>query len=180
MQKRNGEIVKCSNCRVDFYQKRYKLLRNKNNFCSSACTWEYNTGKIRTSKTLNCGICGKEIVVMRSRLSRNKNNFCSKKCFWKHEEKSKIGEKYHWKGGRYLSRGYYLIYKKEHPNCNSDGYVLEHRLMVEGKIGRYLEKNEVVHHIDGNKKNNDISNLMLFKSNSEHIKHHQLIKKNKI
>ena len=50
------------------------------------------------------------------------------------------------------------------------GYVLEHRLFVAQQIGRCLEKTEVVHHIDHNPKNNDLSNLMLFSSQSDHKK----------
>jgi hypothetical protein len=43
---------------------------------------------------------------------------------------------------------------------------------MECKIGRYLTEEECVHHIDGNKANNDPENLMLFNNNSEHIKYH--------
>jgi hypothetical protein len=57
---------------------------------------------------------------------------------------------------------------------NARGYVvrsqrLEHRIVMEEKLGRPLRKGEVVHHIDGDKANNDPSNLILFPSNSEHM-----------
>ena len=42
--------------------------------------------------------------------------------------------------------------------------VLEHRYVMEQKIGRPLMKEETVHHIDGNRQNNDPSNLELFSS----------------
>ena len=46
---------------------------------------------------------------------------------------------------------------------------------MEDYIGRPLEKNEIVHHIDGNKQNNSIDNLYLCKSTSEHRQiHNQL------
>lgn len=48
----------------------------------------------------------------------------------------------------------------------------EHRVVMERILGRKLEKGEVVHHIDRNKKNNDPSNLQLFSSQAEHVKHH--------
>jgi len=40
-------------------------------------------------------------------------------------------------------------------------YVLEHRLVMEQSLGRPLEEHETVHHIDGDKLNNDLSNLQL-------------------
>jgi hypothetical protein len=47
-----------------------------------------------------------------------------------------------------------------------------HRLVMEKEIGRELESSEVVHHIDGDKSNNDINNLELFPSKGAHAKHH--------
>ena len=38
-----------------------------------------------------------------------------------------------------------------HPNANSYGFVLEHRVIYENKIGKILDKNIDVHHINGNK-----------------------------
>lgn len=47
----------------------------------------------------------------------------------------------------------------------------EHRLIMEQHLGRKLERNEVVHHIDGDKRNNDINNLELM-TLSEHSRMH--------
>ena len=49
----------------------------------------------------------------------------------------------------------------DHPNATKNGYVLLHRVIMENYIGRLLTSDEVVHHKDHNKKNNDISNLEL-------------------
>ena len=49
--------------------------------------------------------------------------------------------------------------------------VEEHRYIMCNFLGRELYYNEVVHHKDGNKKNNDISNLEV-KQRSEHAKKH--------
>lgn len=82
----------------------------------------------------------------------------------------------HWKGGKLLTEfGYCYIYSPEHQNNNSKGYVAEHRLVMEKKINRYLTKKEVVHHIDKNKLNNNIKNLMLFPNTAAHIRHHGLV-----
>lgn len=65
------------------------------------------------------------------------------------------------KPGYYTSTsGYVQVWKPEHPNARN-GYVPEHRLVMEKKLGRYLNENETVHHIDGNKLNNDEGNLQL-------------------
>lgn len=76
-----------------------------------------------------------------------------------------------WKGGRIVNRsGYVEIYCPNHPNQRKHTkYILEHRLVMEKHLGRYLHPDEVVHHIDGNKLNNDISNLELFESNGKHL-----------
>jgi VCBS repeat-containing protein len=50
-----------------------------------------------------------------------------------------------------------------------DGHwIYEHRYVVQQFIGRELKDGEVIHHIDGNTKNNVIYNLYLFKTQKEH------------
>lgn len=67
--------------------------------------------------------------------------------------------------------GYRMIHMPEHPHADSKGYVREHRLVVEQHLGRILEPNEHVHHIDRNKQNNAIENLEVL-SDVEHTKLH--------
>lgn len=77
-----------------------------------------------------------------------------------------------WNGGQTIDKdGYRLIRSNGHPAARETGYVLEHRLVMEQKIGRYLDKKEVVHHIDGNKLNNHPDNLELFEENRIHLQH---------
>jgi hypothetical protein len=67
-----------------------------------------------------------------------------------------------WKGGRYLhSRGYVYVKKPEHPRAEKWGYVLEHILVMEQHIGRYLNPGEEVHHVNHIKTDNRIENLRL-------------------
>lgn len=78
---------------------------------------------------------------------------------------------YFWTGGRVVDKhGYILVKANDHPNANCSGYVREHRLVMERVLGRYLEPQEVVDHIDGNTANNDPANLRLFASNADHLR----------
>jgi hypothetical protein len=70
-------------------------------------------------------------------------------------------------------RGYILAYVPLHPNAHKDGYVMLHTVLMERKIGRYLEPDEVVHHINHDRKDNRIENLLLMKKHdhcSMHMK----------
>ena len=80
-----------------------------------------------------------------------------------------------WKGGRREdSYGYVIVKigKDQHPRCNAAGYVREHILVAEEILGRLLHTGEVVHHKDGNDRNNDRSNLAVYASQSDHLKAH--------
>lgn len=90
------------------------------------------------------------------------------------------GEKHWaWNGGRIKSvQGYINVLAPEHPNCNHAGYVVEHRLVMEEKIGRLLKKHEAVHHINEIKNDNRPENLFLFHSNKDHKHFHFQVKKN--
>ena len=82
------------------------------------------------------------------------------------------GDKHtNWKGGRKMVGRYWYVWQPEHPHCTRQGYVAEHRLVQEQKIGRYLLPNEVVHHIDGQSTNNAPENLQHFATNAEHLRH---------
>lgn len=71
-------------------------------------------------------------------------------------------------------RGQYIqIYVPNHPEANERGYVREHRILMEQKIGRRLNKKEIVHHIDGNRYNNHLNNLQLFNNTREHLNFHR-------
>lgn len=74
-----------------------------------------------------------------------------------------------WNIGRIVSNGKYArAYVPEHPAAaKCRGFVHLHRVIMENKLGRILEHDEVVHHIDGNGKNNNEENLQLM-TRSEH------------
>lgn len=79
-----------------------------------------------------------------------------------------------WCGNRRKTKsGYIEIRIPQHPNAGAFGFVLEHRLVMENNLGRYLSKEEKVHHINGVRDDNRIENLKLI-SQSEHAKIHGL------
>lgn len=70
-----------------------------------------------------------------------------------------------------VKKGDYLYAKvPDHPNRTKNNYVLLHRVIMENHINRLLLPNEVVHHRDKNRYNNDISNLeLLTKEEHNHL-----------
>ncbi len=62
---------------------------------------------------------------------------------------------------RINTNGYEQIFRPGHPMANSSGHVLVHRLVMAESLGRNLTTKETVHHIDGDKLNNELSNLQL-------------------
>jgi hypothetical protein len=91
-----------------------------------------------------------------------------------------------WRGGTTLDRSGYILQRVEAESefgyliraiarrgkaeTDRAGYAPVHRIVMHQKLGRVLLPGEVVDHIDGNKTNNDPSNLQLFASNAEHLK----------
>lgn len=77
-------------------------------------------------------------------------------------------ESHAWKRGYKFYNGYkYVLVGK-------NKYRAEHTLIMENKIGRKLNKNEVVHHINENRLDNRIENLQLM-TISEHLSHHKKV-----
>jgi len=94
---------------------------------------------------------------------------------WQNSRANRGKNNPYWKGGKIkTSNGYIWIYAPDNPmsnKCHPEGYVLEHRLIMSQAVGRYLIKNEVVHHINGIRDDNRIENLFLTK-NGKHIAQH--------
>ncbi|HHS83559.1 MAG TPA: hypothetical protein ENK38_01340 [Gammaproteobacteria bacterium] len=103
---------------------------------------------------VNCTFCGSTVHRKPARLSRNTNNFCSRDCYASHQRVS-------------------------HIDCN--GYrrfkmagkqFLEHRFIIEKVLGRKLGTSEHVHHINGDRLDNRLSNLRVMEG-GEHTAHHR-------
>lgn len=69
--------------------------------------------------------------------------------------------------GRYFDKrlGYWKVKSPDHPSVAhykpKHQWVLEHRLIMEEMLGRYLKSDEFVLHLDGDRVNNDPDNLVL-------------------
>lgn len=108
-----------------------------------------------------CSICGKERWV-RLCYGRLVNIRC-KSC-------AKSGENHPlWKGGKGKDREYVTIWQP-----NKKPRIREHRLIMERHLGRKLNHDEVVHHINNDTLDNRIENLILFKNDNEHKAYHYI------
>lgn len=109
-------------------------------------------------KTITCKQCEKST----RQLLHGTSLFCNQKCYfkWKRKHPNKRAYK-----EKISVSGYYYLYMPEHPNAINKGrYIAEHRYNLEQKIGRFLKKNEVAHHINGDKKDNRQENLEVLKN----------------
>ena len=127
-----------------------------------------------------CDECGVERWVGKRRWENGKQRICHHCFVLNHSLPLKgnpCGEQNpSWKGGlKIVTGGYQSIriykghpeYEYFKPMIKSDGYILEHRYIMAKAIGRLLTNEEIVHHIDGNRKNNLLINLKLTNS-SDH------------
>ena len=137
---------------------------------------------------LKCAYCGKEISRYESQVTGN--NCCSRECMNKWRSKEHNPEHYpKHKNSPFKYLNAELNKTRMTPEVreklrnarlgSGEGKSYEktygrhtHRVVAEQMLGRPLKKGEVVHHIDCNKRNNAPENLMVFSSQSEHVKWH--------
>lgn len=141
--------------------------------------WYYsNAGRTRAT-VIQCEWCGEDCF--RHARQNKPARFCGKKCAatWMHHETDHPFAQYgedslNWKGGRRVHKGYIDIYAPDHPSNvgkakhGSNMYVKEHRLVMEQHLGRILEPYEHVHHVNGEKTDNRITNLELWVNGHPH------------
>lgn len=116
---------------------------------------------------------------------------CCYNAVWKYLSKSKLcgrtqtfykgKNKFKRNSQRLVCGKYWLIFKPDCPYSKKTGYVFEHRFIMAEKLGRPLNKDEVVHHINGDGFDNRVENLVVLtrKSHSEtHSEIRDFINKN--
>lgn len=112
-------------------------------------------------------------IGLKSRIAAKRNQTGKLNHSWKGgrvlvAKKREIGQKYS------FGNGYYYILAPEHPNANKSGYVAEHIFIITQEIGRALEDDEIVHHINLNKHDNRLENLALT-NRKKHGKWHYML-----
>lgn len=151
---------------------------NRNAICHGMCDKHYrrvlkhgdvnHTRPDLKAKPRPCHTCGIEFTPSRK---RKEARFCSKSCIGKSPEGKaraiKMGKDNAVKIGNALrNRGNGKSYRKYMTRH-------EHRIVAESMLGRPLIKGEIVHHKDGNKRNNDPKNLLVI-TQGQHMKEHGL------
>lgn len=154
----------------------------------------------RTGKVITCPVCGTQVYKPLAWLKKVEIAYCSQRCNGIVRSRNLVKYSANGKGKTRPGKGLSgaanpawkggVTYFKTHGNytgvkyircpaeylsmARKDGYVMEHRILVAQAIGRPLLRTEVVHHIDHNPANNQLSNLQLFASNRDHklFEHH--------
>lgn len=138
----------CPQCCVEFNSR-----SETSECCSRPCATRYQRAHHKdpvVPVARHCTRCGVTFI------SPFKNQkFCCRACYFK-TYKSTVPTR-----GTTDGNGYRCV-------CVGGKRILEHRYVMEHYIGRPLRTEEQVHHIDGVRTNNDISNLELFASLSDH------------
>ena len=147
--------TKCKICYKEFHVKPYHQRMGYGKYCSRLCQVE---GR-KTGRSVLCEICNANIwrTPKQFRNSKSGKFFCSKNCQAKWRNREFAGEKHvNWKGGEYI---YQRIMKESgiKPVCKECG--IKNRKVL------------VIHHIDRNRKNYDISNLVWLCRNCHYLEH---------
>lgn len=150
-----GKNIECLQCKKIIFASPCEVNKK---FCSRSCTaYFFNQNQRKEKgKYIRCNVCGKEKYYFPKDIKNRKFKsfyFCSRQCMNKIFSFKKTG--------RQKARYKFITFNKKR--------VLEHRHIMEQHLGRPLNTQEHVHHINGNSLDNRIENLMIL-SNSEHRK----------
>lgn len=80
--------------------------------------------------------------------------------------------------GKTMNRGYVSLFRPNHSNCDSHGYVLRSHLVAEKALGRYLKKDEMVHHVNEDKEDDRNCNLLICKKDYHNFLHGRMRRRN--
>ena len=72
----------------------------------------------------------------------------------------------------YTKEGYKQVYAPNSSEARENGYAPKHRLVMSKKLGRPLGSDEIVHHKNGNKRDNRPRNLQVMSRSEHYLVHH--------
>ena len=129
--------------------------------------WDKGNNRKYMHGLFKCEVCGKEVEKVKKDGIKAKS--CSMGCY----TRLRTGVKRGASKTCIISKKYRYIYMPNHPYAigTKKLYVAEHRLVMEKYLGRYLNKNEIVHHKNEDTLDNEIGNLALMTA-SEHSREH--------
>ena len=123
-------------------------------FCSRRCC----VAARRARRRRMCEFCGEPFGFIDGR-----RKFCSRSCALLGKRIPSGESSPNWKGGRTETNGYIRRLAPGHPRASKSHYVLEHILVMEKTLGRFLLPNERVHHKNGRRDDNRAENLELWR-----------------
>ena len=147
--------VKCKICQKEFYVKPNHLKLGWGKCCSRKCA----SLSRRRGKYIICDICGKESWKMPKDLKGSKSGkfFCGKSCQTRWRNSVYSGENHYlWQGGEHVYR---------------DKLIKSGQKMICKKCGLTDERVIVAHHINKNRKNTNLSNLVWLCRNCHWLAH---------
>ena len=149
-----GKMFVCQHCEKEFFVPQYDInSRPTIKYCSRDC---YHLASRKPPRLQTCLHCGKEFAFS----SKHKGKmFCNVNCACAY----KRGRE---RVATLDAKGYKNVWFADGSGEK------EHRYIIEQMIGRKLGRDEVVHHIDGNRANNEISNLAVM-TRGEHSSLHR-------
>jgi hypothetical protein len=156
ISRRDGEFRTCRQCNATFYARRCHLDRGWGTYCSRACRDQSQL----TGHFPSCHTCGTKIYrpPCQTRKSRSGLFFCNHSCRVIWTNRQHAGEKHpKWKTGYSVYRSILL----------RSGSPMECR-----RCGLTDERVLAVHHLDGDRTNNNLANLSWLCHNCHHATHH--------
>jgi len=188
---------KCKECKIYFYLPDCRLKGDNKwtgDFCSRNCRKE----NIIRSKKSKCLICKKEFISRQAPSRDGFTKYCSRNCWnikskqigseltahmqnkicrdkanLKKKQANRIGVKSPaFKRGLTMGVNGYLIISSAIYGKNNIGKTY-HRYLIEKEQGGVIQKGHHVHHVDGNKLNNDLTNLIVLTAGEHSTLHHK-------